>query len=594
MKWIVFLALAVAALIGAGVLAVIKSKMKYVKGAFFTPSRILFIGVMLAAVFMFVPFYLEQLGETGGRGLMSLFMAGHMTMRLFAVDGEFEMIVEGLGAATEIVRTAYFALASILFVAAPVMTFGVVLSFFRNLWGYIKYVRSFFKDAYVFSEINERSLALAESLKTNDPKRLIVFTDVYVNDDEASTELYEDAMELGAICFKKDVLSVNFGFHSPKAEINFFTIGEDETENMNQAIGIVKEYAGYSNASLYVFTTNAESELMLINAYNGDTDSHKIKIRRINEAQSLVSRNLYDKGVDIFNHAVEQSDGTKNITAIVVGMGRHGEDMTKSLAWFCQMDGYKVEIHSFDRKKNADTVFAATCPELMAEGYNGKFDDIGEAQYKITVHPDIDVDTMQFIEEINAIPEATYVLVALGNDDLNISVAAKLRMLYERMGQHPMIQAIVYNSDKKDALGDICNYKGQKYDIDFIGDMRSSYSEDVVLDSDVEAAAFARHTKWGDEKSFWQYEYNYRSSVASAIHKKMKIACGMPGIELEPSERPEDQLWALRRLEHRRWNAYMRSTGYVHGEKRNDLAKTHHCLVTFDILSDPDKAKDDD
>ena len=43
----------------------------------------------------------------------------------------------------------------------------------------------------------------------------------------------------------------------------------------------------------------------------------------------------------------------------------------------------------------------------------------------------------------------------------------------------------------------------------------------------------------------------------------------------------------------------MRSDGYVYSgsidkDSRNDLAKTHNCLVSFDMLSDKDKRKDDD
>ena len=47
-------------------------------------------------------------------------------------------------------------------------------------------------------------------------------------------------------------------------------------------------------------------------------------------------------------------------------------------------------------------------------------------------------------------------------------------------------------------------------------------------------------------------------------------------------------------MEHRRWNAYMRSEGFTYAEKRNNLAKTHNCLVTYDDLSLEEKAKDDD
>lgn len=138
------------------------------------------------------------------------------------------------------------------------------------------------------------------------------------------------------------------------------------------------------------------------------------------------------------------------------------------------------------------------------------------------------------------------------------------------------------------------NFKGQEFNIDFIGDIDYSYSEEVILNSDVEKKALERHMKWGKESDFWRYAYNYKSSVASAIHRKMKILCGIPGIEKNPEERTEEERWAIRKLEHCRWNAYMRSQGYCYAEKRNDLAKTHHCLVPFDELSEAEQKKDDD
>ena len=100
--------------------------------------------------------------------------------------------------------------------------------------------------------------------------------------------------------------------------------------------------------------------------------------------------------------------------------------------------------------------------------------------------------------------------------------------------------------------------------------------------------------KWGEEEQFWKYEYNYRSSIASAIHRKMKILCKMSGIEKPIEQRTEEEIWALRELEHRRWNAYIRSEGYTYAEERNNLAKTHHCLIPFYDLPLKEQKKDDD
>lgn len=102
-----------------------------------------------------------------------------------------------------------------------------------------------------------------------------------------------------------------------------------------------------------------------------------------------------------------------------------------------------------------------------------------------------------------------------------------------------------------------------------------------------------RHLRWGKEEDFWKYEYNYRSSIASAIHKKMKLMCEIPGASKELEQRTEVEKRQLRELKHRRWNAYMRSEGFTYAEKRNNLAKTHCCLVPFDDLSKEEQEKDD-
>ena len=315
----------------------------------------------------------------------------------------------------------------------------------------------------------------------------------------------------------------------------------------------------------------------------------------MDEVQSLVFRTLYEQGYQkIFQSATEQENGEKHISAVLVGMGKHGTEMAKALAWFCQMDGYIPEVTAYDINENAASVFASKCPELMDPKFNGVYDIDGEMKFKITVNGGVDVKSKAFDDAVTALPNVTYVFVALGEDGDNISTAVKLRGLFAKNGMDPVIQAIVYNTDKRVALDGITNFKGQPYDIDFIGDMETSYSEEVVLDSDVEELALARHMKWGNEDDFWKYGYNYRSSIASAIHTVMKKKCGIPGVEKKPCDREEGELWNLRKLEHCRWNAYMRSQGYVFAPKRNDLAKTHHCLVPFDELPLEEQIKDDD
>ncbi len=598
MEWTIFLIISAFCLGSSIVMAVSSVKAKHKIRRIPEPSKILFFGVILSSVFLFIPIYVNVFKENSCGIFEAIFISIHNVIRLFVVDGDFNFITSNLINAPSDLYKGYTILFSILFVMAPVMTFGVVLSFFKNISAYERYFTHYNSDVFIFSELNDKSLALAESLYNKNKDCFLVFTDVFEKQEEHSYELIKKVKEIGAVCFKNDVVTVDFSFHSKKSQLNFFAIGEDQTENLSQTLKIVNKLKNRENTNLYLFSTQVESEILLTSIFNNSDDDIKIRVRRVNEVQSLVLRNLYEHGYEkIFESAYDDNTGVRKINAVVIGMGQHGKEMTKALSWFCQMDGYLVEINSFDLNESTKENFISECPELME--FSGKLDVDGESKYTINIHAGIDVDSVTFDKVVQSLPRTTYVFVALGNDEKNISVSVKLRSIFERLGYAPEIQAIVYNSDKKEALTNITNFKGQAYNIDFIGDIRSSYSEGVILNSDVEEEALKRHLKWGNESEFWQYNYNYKSSIASAIHRKMKVLCGIPGVQKAPEDRSEDELWNLRILEHNRWNAYMRSEGYVYGgtvEKagRNDLAKMHNCLVPFHELPLKEQEKDDD
>ena len=599
MVWTVFLIISAVCFLSFAVFSFLKAKKGYKVGRIIDPSKIFFLGVILSAIFLFVPICINAFKTTDCGVFETVLIAVHNMIKLFVLGTDFEFVTSNLVGVTPATYRAYTVFLSSIFVVAPVLTFGFVLSFFKNLSAYKRFFTHFKTDTFIFSKLDEKSISLAKSLsENNSKKRFFVFCDVFAKNDEQSFELIEQAKEIGAVCFKKDIKTINFTFHSKKSELNFFMIGEDQSENISGTLKIIADLKYRDKTNLYVFSTEPEAELLLARAFENVGDDAKIRVRRVNEVQSLISRNLYEKGFEkIFETAYEDEDGIKRINAVVVGFGKYGKEMTKALSWFCQMDGYLAEIDSFDADPEAYEKFASECPELMK--YSGRLNVEGESKYTINIHSGIKAETATFDNIIYSLPKTTYAFVALGDDETNVSIAIKLRMLFARMGYEPQIQAVVYNSDKKNALKNISNFKGQKYDIDFIGDRLDSYSEKVILGSDIEKIALERHLKWGSERDFWQYSYNYKSSVASAIHSKMKKLCGIKGIEKAPQERTEQELWSIRILEHCRWNAYMRSEGYVYGgtvenSGRYDLAKTHNCLVPFADLPLKEQEKDDD
>lgn len=542
-----------------------------------------------SAAALFVPIYYDIFSSDKIRILKTLLLSVHNTIRLFIVDGEFDIITENVPRDLPIYE-AYTVLAAVLFVAAPLLTFGIVASFFKNVFAYQKLIVNRNSQMYVFSELNEKSLILAKDLCKSNKKRIIVFTDVFERNEEENYELVESAKKLGAVCFKEDISKINFGFHSGKKELVFLIMGNDDSENITQSISVINSYKGKDNIRLYIFSQSEQSKLVISGA-----DCGKIKVRRINEEKALIFRTLFDNGGRIFDSALcMEGEQDKIISAMVLGTGAYGTEMVKNLSWFCQMSSYKLFVNAFDKAPNSESRFKSLCPELLSEKRNGDFSTPGEAHYRIDFYSETDVFTDEFDEIVCTLPCATYILVSLGNDELNIKAALKLRTMFAKRNFYPVIDAVVYNSSFVKGVDKLVNFKNQDLMINFIGSSKETYSEKVVFNSDVEAAALKRHLKWGREEDFWKFEYNYSSSVASAIHRKMKEYCRIPGIEKTACERTEQELNAIRVLEHMRWNAYMRADGYTYSPYRNDLAKQHNCLVEFDKLSEADKCKDDD
>ena len=313
-----------------------------------------------------------------------------------------------------------------------------------------------------------------------------------------------------------------------------------------------------------------------------------MKVRRIDPVRSF-AYNLADKqGEKIFHSAIPSDNGKKLISAVIVGMGKYGFEMAKLLVWLCQMHGYDLKINIFDSDKNAKEVFQVRCPELIDEG-----DGYEENTYDITVHPDIITGTARFEDEFCKLGAISYIFVAQGDDSKNIETAVYLRGLSGRQSLNPLMHAIVRDPEKNALLQGICNFENppRPYDIDFIGSLSSIYSEDAIFSTELEERALARHLRYGDEESFWSYEYNYRSSMASAIHLDMRRKLKIPGADKLPEDRTDEERDLLRRLEHRRWNAYTRSEGYIKGPK-NHITKTHPTLVAFDELSPENQQKD--
>lgn len=517
----------------------------------------------------------------------SVFLSLMHSIQVMLAGFEFENLYECFGGD----EGTYIYLA-FLYSVAPVCTFGFVLSFFERFTSWIKYFLKLGQSAYIFSEINEKSLALAASARKNDAHALIVFTGC---EKGAS---YDEAKALGAAFFAKNIKNAPLILRSKKARNLFFVIGESETENVEATLSLIEKHRKRQNTEIYTLSTSKVGGLLL-----DSSDKGNICVRRINESRQLAFAEISGSASDKLITC--GSDG-KNISVLIVGMGGYGTEFLKAALWCGQLPGYSLTVNVIDKNENIRSHFYEMCPEIIEKNGNK---EKGEACYSLNFYGGIDACNHEFEDVINSLENVTTIFVALGDDERNIETAINLRTIMARQGKEPIIKAVVYSSEKHRLLeGDkLTNYKNQSYDISFIGSIDQCFSIESVTASDIMKKALAHHLSYvkvcaeneAEEKGlpfeevfekckkaevykFNKYEYFRDSSAATAIYRTY----------FQKESYTDEEREEMCIYEHMRWNAYMRCEGYVFGEERNDLAKTHPDLVPFSQLNKGDINKD--
>ena len=688
-KWyLVYLIISVAVMVAAAIYAIWRLNEKKAVKHTFTWLQILGIGAAGALTALFLPCYLEDFYGDSGHFLLrwgrALLISVHHMMRSFILDGEFDIILRhtplaGGGAeGTSVVQIAYRCWAAVLYVLAPALTFGLVLSLFADGFQRIRYALPGRKSIFLFSEVNEGSIALAKDIRSRMGRGAkLVFTDVYTENREKDQEEMDELRRMHAIYLREDITLVSLR-RKKKRRMEFFLIGSDETENVRQAAKLTAVLREMPNKKVFCFASTPGSEYILDSLDKGrplhrqwasgtgglkegwEKDDSYFRLRRIHIPRLLALWKIPRVGL---YERWTMEDGEKVISVLLIGLGSHGLEMLRTLLWFGQMDGYRLEINIIDRTDRVmdgqpplASRLAYEFPEIMR--YNHRQIE-GDARYDIEIFGDMDIrsDAFEQLLALNGAGEGeegvrrfemarrlrrtSTVFVMTGSDDENIESAVHLRMVFDRLRMKeyggaqrpdPYIGAIVYDSQKArnvqmdtgresgagtEEAGRLSSYDGKSYDIDFFGDTMSLYHYDILYNRRQEQEAMRSHVAWANtdadasvkpaaggqdgvvqEKVFkekldrWnsyeQYEYYRNSTIAEIIfwqeannaERHSEYDRSKAGSEHTGAENCECAVCARRRTaEHVRWNAYMRSIGYVYGKQRDARAKTHPLLI---------------
>ena len=472
----------------------------------------------------------------------------------------------------------YFIFMNTLFLIMPIITAGFILTFLENIFMKLRFALLKNKELHIFSAVNDKSLLLAKKLQNKENAK-IIFTDV----------IDKSKIDVKSMIMKENISDIKF--EKNRNKITFYMISENEEENLNKALELIDKYKNRKNTKINIVNSAEETSTIL-----DSTDKGKINVEIINEKERAIFNLLNDTPLFLNNV-------NKTISLLIVGCGKLGKEFLKDATWCSMMIGYKLKILVIDIKadKIQENIDVET-PDFLRN-------------YDITfVNADIKSD--KAIDMLKSRSDVNYILVSMENDDKNLDAAIMLRRFYLREFQRePIINLWVLNEYKQEQISNIVNEKKNSYNLNAFGSLYDLYYTNSIVNSNLEKLAMQVHLSYDPEDSKLErynlLEYNKRSSRASALHIKYKIYSVLGDKfteDMHENQKLFNEIYSceiedlLTKNEHERWNAYMRSIGYVYASidvvksyynSTNHyihyLARIHPALVEFNKLDEVSK-----
>ncbi len=652
------------------------------------------------------------------------------TLRTFAVDEDYNLFVvvarsmkQGIFSSYPWVTQIYRIHAAIVTVLAPVAGGAIIFDILTKIFPRMKLrLLPFWDEFYVFSQLNESSFALAQSImnnyksakekgeknivssrlldedlyfdfaKDNDSKASVskkakrkikkpVFIFASVNTDcecEEAVKLLSGAKAMGAFCMDEDIAHIKVRGFLRKllgTRLNFLIMNENQENNLHTMSLLSQSDAEECllDSNVYLFSNSpSANELVgristkLKNEYGAD--NRKLPVFRVIDGYKNLVYNLLSD-VPLYEPLVGRNlregekDRTLNVT--VIGSGLIGMQMFLATYWMGQMLDVNLFINVVSQESeesfrnrvnliNADilkTEASTASSELLSIYCNS---DEQAKPYFTLRYKQADVMTGNLYDALRArfdgdkfaLCDSDYFVVAIGSDENNIFVANKIGqyigrdLLTDRTNRRAVINYVVFDKGVCTTLN--LQQNNKKVYMNAFGNFADVYNYENVFMSKAYGTAMELNETYikriSEDKvygkkemtRFVDDEYGYWSSIARGLHipykyfsagaiTKSKVFDGANNASESPEvfnnylrlvcselvsktdnlpsqEERRNLYYRLIWLEHRRWNAFIRTGGFTlptksqldafafaGKNKTKELSlKLHPCLVECD------------
>lgn len=565
----------------------------------------------------FFPMILEN------EGAFSISSSFIYVLRIFGMEMSFSEFIEEVKAYNSFI--AYQWLSALLYALSPILAGAFILSFIKDKYKSIQISLSLSRRMYIFTELNDRSLAIAKTISKKGSK--IIFLDSL---NEEDTQLKEKCRLNGYMLIDYSVERVyekikkHLFNRISKLNINkeatIFFIDQNEDKALDKAITFIESVMNNKRqikTSLFLFSVSDEAELIVDN-YKSEFTNKKIgevTLRLIDSAQIISYQVLENYPL----YQMESGMLDKGFNVTIIGTGNIGTHITKDVIWCGQTQNTSLRINIIENKTSEDS-----CGQAQGE-FEYRFPELTTDLYNINYYY-ANMSLKEFDETLlDDLSESNYFVIALDDDEKNIMIAHNIRMKYYRMYHKlPVIVAVVTDDDKCRAIKDVF----EKLKINIVGMNSEIYSMKSILSNPIYVKAYLTDCAYNSKKeytnkTFEQFlnmkEADIRSNIAYAIHIDYKLwdITGLnPSVAKESPERLKSKFYGmsikekqkLNEFEHVRWMTFQRSEGWVSPFREDDFESidsirnamevyktTNHqnilCRVDYEQGENPDKFK---
>ena len=502
---------------------------------------------------------------------------------------------------------------SLIHLMAFLLTFMVLFQLFgKHLLSWLRLKLSAPAESHVFFGLNEASLALAKDLMRTRKRPFIVFLDKQTETQHkkgspsstapsafrAREPLFEQASKTDALLLHKEytgdtnLRSTGIAHLLRGRHVYFYFLSPNAAYNLQSAAKLHKELAADKNfkgkAEIYVKTENDYMAALFAPQRDRRTDVHLINAAKLAALELVLSH----PPVDYVTPDTARAVARKDFNLLIVGFGTVGRYALRYLTEMGQFVGSRFHATLVDKEGATWGDFACRFPGM-------RHYDIEFCQMECGT------DGFWALME-NRIESLDYIVVSLGDSELNMRTAINLSRYARRKRSTPVSLFVKVHDDQE---YEYMQTAAQAFPgIEVFGSYSRIFTEKIIVNEARSCTAKrihdfynnqkepARQTAWNDLSPMQRIT---NMSAAMHIATKLKLA----GLTVEEVKRmpSEAAFWQalgttrqenLAQGEHLHWNATLFANEWdtwtpvpvEATENKDNQRKLHACLVGWDDL----------